>query len=210
MRSLRSASWRRRSVRAVKRPMGTSAVRATTAPSAPPSATPTAPTTISATRIRFSCESTSSSDRATCTAPPPGWGLVSTRTWVPSTVASARWGSPPSRASLRASRGHGQALRAPRRAQDVAVGADELGVGALAAERLGPRGQAAPELAPALQQRRAGRCAPAAGAAAPPARAGRRPRPHATAAQPAGPARPEARLVSESSISPRSDERTAT
>ena len=61
---------------------------------------PRRPTTISATRIRFSCESTSSSDRATCTAPPPGCGLVSTRTWVPSTVASVSVGSPPSRASV--------------------------------------------------------------------------------------------------------------
>ena len=95
-------------MRAVKRPIGTSAVRATTAPSPPPSAMPTAPTTISATRIRFSCESTSSSDRATCTAPPPGWGLVSTRTWVPSTVASVSVGVAALAGQLAGRVAHGQ------------------------------------------------------------------------------------------------------
>ena len=89
IRRVRSGSAVRLSVRCVKRVTGASAVRATTAPSAAASATPPTATSNSTTRIRLSWRSTSSSGRATCTAP-PGDPTVSTRRWVPDTSMSVK------------------------------------------------------------------------------------------------------------------------
>ena len=76
------------SVRRVKRTIGVSAVRATSAPSSAAIAMPPTPTRMRISTIRLSSWSTSVSGRAISAAPSPPLPIVSTRRWVPRTVRS--------------------------------------------------------------------------------------------------------------------------
>ena len=100
------------SVRRVKLATGESAVRATRAPRAAPSATPAAPTRSSTSTTRSSWRSTSSRGRASWTAPRSPTPRVNTRRCVPFTVVSVR-SSPDPRAAIsraRESTGMGSSL----------------------------------------------------------------------------------------------------
>ncbi len=78
------------SARAVKRAIGASAVRATSAPSSAAIAMPATPTIRRISRTWLSSWSTSVSGRAISTAPSEPLPSVSTRRWVPLTVLSLR------------------------------------------------------------------------------------------------------------------------
>ena len=97
-RSSASMRWPRSWVRAtrsaapVSRRTGTSAARETSRPSAAASKIPPRLTPASTQRRLASVLSTAESGSATCQTPPPrGVRSVSTRTWVPATVASLKY-----------------------------------------------------------------------------------------------------------------------
>ena len=123
------------SVRRVKRWIGASAARATSAPRPAARAMPAAATIASTTRMSRSEWSTSVSGRATCSAPlRDGSARVSTRRCVSATLrAGERLAGARARDRARL-RGDGQAGRRAFGSQDRPVGADDLRVALRAAE----------------------------------------------------------------------------